>query len=117
MGQIQSFFKDFCKIYYHSNSLMLSSSKLKLPQLRGFLSNENIPKRATSPAIHSKMRITFGCTKWGEFDHLCKKSQKKKKKGAKKPERKCYGTDNYHIGGINLYPVPLLQIFFKETQV
>ena len=37
MGQMQSFFKDFFKIYYHSHSLMLSSSKLKPSQLWGFL--------------------------------------------------------------------------------
>ena len=81
---------------------MLSSSKLKPPRLRGFLRTIYVVrKRATYPATESGMRITFGFTEWGEYDHLCKKAPNKSRKSVKKLEIKYCGTDNYVIDGIN----------------
>ena len=60
---------------------MLSPLKLKLPQLKGFLRTiYGIGKTGTYPAIESGIRITFGFTEWGEFDHWCKKASNKSKK-------------------------------------
>ena len=113
LGKFDHFLKIFFKKNLHSQSLMVSTLKHKLPQLRDFVRTiYSVPKRGISPVIQSRIRFPDLCTKWDEFDVL------KAWKSASMLERTNYGKTTVPIiSGANSHQLPLLQTFFGKLNL
>lgn len=102
------FFSFFFQKYHHSHLLILSSLKLKPPQLRHFvIIIYSIRKRTTSPAIQSGIRLFFsGALKGGNSITHAKKHKKEQKVLNSQKQNTLVHINC--ISSTNLYPAPLL---------